>query len=186
MKLIVGITGASGVALGYRLLQTLNKIDDVEVHLIISQSGKDNFKYEMNMDYNEAYKLADFVYENNNMAAFVASGSNRLDGMVVVPCSMKTLGGIYSGYTENLILRAVDVSLKENRKVVIVPRETPFNSIHLRNMKYLSEIGISILPPMLTFYNDSNTLEEQMDHIVGKILSQFNIGFDKFRNWHGV
>lgn len=185
MKLIIGITGASGVLMGYRLLEVLSKNKDVEIHLIVSENGKDNFKYEMGINYKEIYKFADYIYDDDNMASTIASGSNHFDGMIVIPCSMKTLAAITCGYTDNLITRAVDVSIKENRKTVLVPRETPLSHIHLKNMTYLSSIGVSIIPPILTFYNESNTLEEQVDHIIGKVLSQFKINFDKFRNWEG-
>ncbi|QQK08808.1 UbiX family flavin prenyltransferase [Miniphocaeibacter halophilus] len=186
MKIIVGVTGASGVALAYKILEFLNKIEEVEVHLILSKNAKENFKYETSLDYENVYKFADFVYDNNDLSASIASGSNDFNGMVIIPCSMKTLAGIASGYAENLILRAADVSLKERRKLIIVPRETPLSVIHLRNMKYLAELGVTIIPPMLTFYNNSNTLDEQMDHIVGKVLWQLGIKYDKFKRWKGM
>lgn len=185
MRIIVGISGASGVILGYRVLQQLKKEKDVEVHLILTESAKLNFKFETNIDIGEVLKLADYSYDNQNLAAKISSGSFVTDGMIIVPCSMKSLAAIACGFSENLLVRAVDVCLKEGRKVIVCPREMPFNRIHLKNMLTLGELGCAIIPPMLTFYNNSKTLEEQMNHVVGKILLQFNILSEKFKPWEG-
>ena len=175
MRLIVGISGASGVIIAVELLKKLKALEVVETHLIITEGAALTFKHETNFDLYDIKKLADVVYDVNEMDASIASGSFLTDGMVIVPCSMKTVAGIASGYAENLLLRAADVCIKENRKLVLVPREIPFSRIHLRNMKELSDNDVVILPPMLTFYNVPSTIQQQIDHIVGKILMQFNL-----------
>lgn len=185
MRIIVGISGASGVLLGYHLLKALRKIEGMELHLVITDGAKKNFECETSLALEEVEALADFVHSDKNLAANISSGSFVTDGMIVVPCSMKTLSGIANGYAANLLVRAVDVCLKENRKVVLVPREMPLNKIHLRNLGLAAEAGCLLIPPMLTFYNNSLTLEEQMDHVVGKILMQFQLQSEKFRAWGG-
>ena len=175
MRLIVGISGASGVVIAVELLRKLKVIEAVETHLIITEGAALTFKHETNFDLYDIKKLADVVYDVNEMDASIASGSFLTDGMVIVPCSMKTVAGIASGYAENLLLRAADVCIKENRKLVLVPREIPFSRIHLRNMKELADNNVVILPPMLTFYNVPSTIQQQIDHIIGKILMQFNL-----------
>ena len=129
--------------------------------------------------------LADVVHDEKNMAASISSGSFVTDGMIVMPCSMKTLAGIAAGYADTLIIRAADVCLKEGRKVVLVPREMPLNRVHLRNLKEVADAGCTIVPPLLTFYNGARTIEDQINHIVGKILMQFGIAYDKFVPWTG-
>lgn len=186
MRFIVGISGASGVELGFYFVKALKSISNCEVHLVVSDCAQKNWHLEMNRPIEELYRLADVVHSNNNMAASISSGSFETDGMIVVPCSMKTLAGIAAGYAENLIIRSADVCLKENRRVVLVTRETPLNRIQLRNMKEVADAGCVILPPMLTFYNKPQTMEDQMNHIVGKILMQFNIPSDEFIPWVGV
>ena len=175
MRLIVGISGASGVIIAVELLCRLKQIETVETHLMITEGAALTFRHETNFDIYDVKKLADVVYNVNELDASIASGSFLTEGMVIVPCSMKTVAGIASGYAENLLLRAADVCIKENRKLVIVPREMPFSCIHLRNLKELADNGVVILPPMLTFYNVPSTIQEQVDHIVGKILMQFNL-----------
>ena len=175
MKLIVGISGASGAVIAVELLKKLKALEVVETHLIITEGAALTFKHETNFDLYDIKKLADVVYDVNEMDASIASGSFLTDGMVIVPCSMKTVAGIASGYAENLLLRAADVCIKENRKLVLVPREIPFSRIHLRNMKELADNNVVILPPMLTFYNVPSNIQQQIDHIVGKILMQFNL-----------
>ena len=175
MRLIIGISGASGVIIAVELLKKIKQIENIETHLVITKGAILNFKYETNFTIYDIEKLANFTYDIHDMAASIASGSFLTDGMIIVPCSMKTAAGIASGYTENLLLRAADVCIKENRKIVIVPRETPLNRIHLRNLKELADNGIIILPPMLTFYNQPSNIQKQIDHIVGKILMQFNL-----------
>lgn len=175
MRLIVGISGASGAVLAVELLRRLNQMETVETHLIITEGAALTFRHETNFDLYDIKKLADVVYDVNEIDASIASGSFLTEGMVIVPCSMKTVAGIASGYAENLLLRAADVCIKESRKLVVVPREIPFSRIHLRNLKELADNGVVVLPPMLTFYNVPSTIQQQIDHIVGKILMQFNL-----------
>lgn len=185
MRIIVGISGASGVIMGWHLLRALRQIPEMEIHLVITEGAMLNFGYETKLQLSDIITLADVVYSNKNLAASIASGSFKTDGMVIVPCSMKTLAGIVSGYAENLLLRAADVCLKENRKIVLVPREMPLGRIHLRNMQAAADYGCCIVPPMLTFYNGADSIEKQIDHIIGKILLQFNIDYKKFVAWEG-
>ena len=183
MRLIVGISGASGVIMGRRLLETLRASADAEIHLIVTEAAERTWALECDKPIRELYDLADVVYDNHDLAAAVASGSFRTDGMIILPCSMKTLAGIASGYAENLLLRAADVCLKEGRRLVICPREMPLGRIHLRNLTLAAEAGAAIVPPMLTFYNRPTTVDEQIDHVIGKILFQFGIVPDNFRAW---
>lgn len=186
LRLIVGISGASGVVLGYHLLKALKEYPECETHLIITDGAKRTLQLETQLRLSEFEALADFVHDNNNLAACISSGSFKTDGMIVIPCSMKTLAGIATGYAENLLLRAADVCLKENRKVVLVPREMPFGKIHIKNMKEVSDLGCIIVPPILTFYNTSQTMEDQINHILGKILMQFGLDYKKFHAWKGI
>ena len=175
MRLIVGISGASGAIIAVELLRKLKQFENVEIHLIITEGAALTFRHETDFDLYEIKKLADVVYDVNEMDASIASGSFLTDGMIIVPCSMKTVAGIASGYAENLLLRAADVCIKESRKLVVVPREIPFSRIHLRNLKELADNGVIVLPPMLTFYNVPSTIQQQIDHIVNKILMQFKL-----------
>ena len=175
MRLIVGITGASGVVLAVELLKRLKQIDSVETHLVITKSAELTIRDETDFDIFDIRRLADCVYDVNQPDASIASGSFLVDGMIVVPCTMKTLAGIASGYCENLLLRAADVCLKERRKLLLVPREMPFSPIHLRNMKELADCGAIIMPPVTTFYNTPATIEAQINHIVNKMLRLFNL-----------
>ena len=185
MRLIVGISGASGVIMGYQMLKALKQLPDMEVHLIITEGAVKNFECETNIEISRLAELADFTHSNKNLAASISSCSFVTDGMIIIPARMKTVAGIASGFAENLLLRAADVCLKENRKVVLVPRELPLSRIHLRNIKECADNGCAIVPPMLTFYNGSNSLEQQIDHIIGKILMQFGIEYQKFVSWQG-
>ena len=184
MKLIVGISGASGAVMGFRLLQTLrSEIADCETHLVVTGSAARTWELETGRDAAGLRALADKVYAPGDMAAAIASGSYRTDGMIVLPCSMKTLAGIVSGYADNLLLRAADVCLKEGRKLVLCPREAPLSVIHLRNLYEAARAGCVIVPPVLTFYNHPVTVEEQIDHVIGKVLMQFGIVPDNFKAW---
>lgn len=183
MRLIIGISGASGVLMGYRMLLVLKSIGGIETHLVLSEGAVKNFQCETEISRREVEALADVVHDNKNMAALISSGSFVTDGMIVIPCSMKTLSGIAHGYASNLLLRAADVCLKEGRKVVVVPREMPFGKVHLKNMLEAKDNGCIIVPPMLTFYNGAESLEEQMDHVIGKVLMQMGIKYDKFVPW---
>ena len=185
-KLIIGISGASGAMLGARMLKVLGEMPEVETHLVISDNALLTIEQEMNTDPQTIKSLADVCYDINDLAADISSGSFKTDGMIVIPCSMKTLAGIANGYSENLLLRAADVTIKEGRKLVVVPREAPFSRIHLKNMLELSECGASIVPPVMTFYSGQENAEEMADHIIGKILDQFGIESDGFRRWKEI
>lgn len=186
MRIIVAVTGATGVEMSYYLLKAIKSMEGFEVELIVSKSAKVTWNLESRVPIGKLYALADHVLEEENLAAGVSSGSYMTMGMVVLPCSMKTLAGIAAGYAENLVVRAADVCLKEGRKVVLVPREMPFGRIHLRNMMEAADMGCVIVPPVLTFYNGAKTMEDQIDHIIGKILMQFGISYDGFVPWKGV
>ncbi|POP33811.1 UbiX family flavin prenyltransferase [Lactonifactor longoviformis] len=186
MRIIVGVTGASGVEMSYYLVRALKNIEGCEVHLIMTAGAKKTWELECDIPLEDLISLADVVHEDKNLAAAISSGSYVTDGMIIMPCSMKTLAGITAGYAENLMVRAADVCMKEGRKVVLVPREMPFSRLHLRNLKEAAELGCVIVPPMLTFYNGPKTLEDQINHIVGKVLMQFGITHDKFVPWTGA
>ena len=182
-RLIVGISGASGVLLGYELLKTLHEQVDTELHLVVSDGAKRNFELETSLKLEDVYALADYVHDDHNLAAVISSGSFVTSGMIVAPCSMKTLSGIANGYSDNLLVRAADVCLKEGRRVVLVPREMPLSRVHLRNLQSASDAGCAIVPPMLTFYNGAETLQSQMAHVIGKVLMQFGIESKQFKPW---
>lgn len=186
MRLIVGISGASGVIMGYYMLKALKQIPDMEVHLIITEGAAKTFGCETDLTLGEVVASADVVHSNKNMAASISSGSYKTDGMIIIPCSMKTVSGIASGFATNLLLRAADVCIKEGRKVIIVPREMPMSRIHLHNIKQAADYGCIIVPPLLTFYNGSNSVEKQIHHIIGKILMQFGVDYKEFVAWEGA
>jgi len=181
-KIVVGISGASGVIYGVRLLSIL-KEKDVETHLIISNSGENNIQIETDYKMEDVKEMATIVYDHKNMAAKVASGSFLVDGMVVVPCTIKTLSGIANSYSENLIVRAADVTLKEKRKLVLVVRETPLHKGHLTLMTKAADNGAHILPPVPSFYHYPKTIDDIIDQTVGKILDYLEIEHDLFRRW---
>jgi 4-hydroxy-3-polyprenylbenzoate decarboxylase len=185
VRLIVGITGASGVIMGYRLLQELRSIDEVETHLVVTDAAVRTFALETDIGVDELTEAADHRYDNHDLAAPISSGSFPSAGMIVLPCSMKTLSGIVNGFTTNLLIRAADVCLKEGRKLVLAPREMPLSRIHLKNLLSAADCGCRIIPPMLTFYNDLPSVEEQIQHLIGKILMQFDLAYDKFKPWEG-
>ncbi len=184
-RIIVGLTGASGPVMGYALLQALRRHPEVEIHLVSTPGARATLAQESDLAYEELERLAHVVHNERNMAASISSGSFRTDGMIVIPCSMKSLAGIVSGYSDNLLLRAADVCLKEGRKVVLVPREMPFGKIHLRNLHQAADLGCTVVPPVLTFYNKADTVQKQIDHIIGKILMQFGLEHDAFCAWEG-
>ena len=185
MRLIVGISGASGVILGYEMLKALKLLPDCEVHLVVTEGAVKNFECETDLTVQDVCALADVVHSNKNMAASISSGSFKTDGMIVIPCSMKTVAGIAAGYADNLLLRSADVCLKEGRKVVIVPREMPLSRLHLRNIKEAADYGCVVVPPMLTFYNCPENIGDIADHVLGKALMQFDIIPPGFRPWGG-
>ncbi len=182
MRLVVGISGASGVIYGVRFLEALRSLG-VESHLIMSPGLATTLKHEVNKNAEDVEKLAAVKYDYLDMAAAVSSGSFQTDGMAVIPCSMKTLAGIVSGYSDNLLLRAADVTLKERRTLVLVPRETPLNTIHIENMLRASRAGAVVLPAMPGFYFKPKTLDDMINHIVGKTLDVFKIKHSLFKRW---
>ena len=181
-RIVIGISGASGVTYGVRLLSVL-KETDYETHLIISKSGELNIKIETDYDPADVKALADYVYDPKNMAASLASGSFLTEGMVVVPCTIKTLSGIANSYNENLLVRAADVTLKEKRKLVLVVRETPLHKGHLRLMTMAADMGAHILPPVPSFYHMPKTIDDIIDQTIGKIFDFMGIEHDLFRRW---
>ena len=184
-RLVIGISGGSGIPLAAELLKQLKDIPQVETHLVYTRGAELTASQESELSMEEICALADVVYENENIGAHIASGTFKTMGMVVVPCSMKTVAGICCGYSDNLLLRAADVTLKERRRLLLVPRECPLSTIHLRNLYELSQMGVEILPPMLTYYNHPKTIEDCTRHIVGKILDGFGIEGKEFQRWNG-
>lgn len=186
MKIVICITGATGSIYGIRLLETLNEYQDITTHLIISDVGKQNIEIETKYSLEYVYSLADYVHENSNMASNVSSGSFKYDAVVILPCSMKTLSSIANGYCENLISRVADVALKEGRKLIISPRESPLNSIHLENMLKLSKMGAAIIPPMPAFYNNPQKIDDIINHHIMKVLDRLGIENSKSKRWEGI
>ena len=183
-RIIVGGTGASGLPILIECLKLIKNSPDQEAHLILSDSAKLTLAHETDLTVEEVYALADVVYEPEEIGAGPASGSFLTEGMLIVPCSMKTLAGIHSGYADNLLLRAADVTLKEQRKLVLAVRESPLSPIHLRNMQELSMIpGVHIVPPMLTYYIQPKIVEEMTYHIAAKLLEPFGIEAPEYRRW---
>ena len=181
-RILVGSSGASGAPLAIALLRALRETD-LEVHLVVSPGGRRTIGQETDLTMEQICALADVVHDCADVGAPPASGSWRDLGMVVIPCSMKTLAGIHSGYSDNLLLRAADVTLKEHRKLVLVPRECPMNPIHLRNQYELAMMGAVILPPVLSYYHGPESIGDMEQHIVGKILDQFGLEHKPFRRW---
>jgi len=186
MRLIVGISGASGVIYGIRLLEVLKELSDVETHLVISNGGKLNIALETGWDVKHVEALADEVHSDQNLAATIASGSFKTGGMVVAPCSMKTLSGIVHSYADTLIVRAADVVLKERRPLVLMPRETPLHAGHCKLLYEATQIGAQIAPPMPAFYNDPQTIDDIINHSVGRVLDLFGIDNTIVKRWAGA
>jgi 4-hydroxy-3-polyprenylbenzoate decarboxylase len=184
-RLIVAITGASGAIYGVRLLEKLRDLD-VETHLIVSRWARVTIEHETDYNFAAVQALADVIYSENDQAAAVSSGSFLTRGMVIVPCSTKTLAGIATGFAYNLVCRAADVVLKERRPLVLAVRETPLNSIHLRNMLTLSDMGATILPPTPAFYTRPAAIDDIVDYTVLRILDQFEFGLESPLRWQGL
>lgn len=185
-RLIIGVSGASGAPIAVELLRQLRENrPEVETHLIVSRGAELTLRQECGMGLEDLKVLAGVFHENDAIGASIASGSFLTMGMVVVPCSMKTVAGIASGYSDNLLLRAADVCLKERRKLVLVARESPLSTVHLRNLYEASRLGAVIVPPMLTYYNRPRTIEDCTRHMVDRILSQFDLGGDAYQ-WEGM
>jgi flavin prenyltransferase len=181
-RLIVGISGASGVIYGVRLLEVL-KNRGIETHLIISDAGKLNIRIETDYDVEDVLGMADVTYTNKDIAASVASGSFLTLGMVVAPCTVKTLSGIANSYNENLLIRAADVQLKEKRKLALLFRETPLHKGHLRLLTQAADMGAHIIPPVPAFYHHPKTIDDIINQSVGKVLDYIGIEHDLFKRW---
>jgi 4-hydroxy-3-polyprenylbenzoate decarboxylase len=185
-RLIVAITGATGAVYGLRLLQILRSTPDVESHLLISDAGVLNLHQELDLGRKDVEALADVTYSVRDVGAAIASGSFQSDGMVIAPCSMKTLAAVAHGLSDNLITRAADVVLKERRRLVLMVRETPFNLAHLRNMTAITEMGGIIFPPLPAFYHRPQTIEEMVDHTVARVLDLLDVPHALAPRWSGM
>lgn len=186
-RLIVGLTGATGAIFGVRLLEVLRGggDSDIETHLVMSSWARRTVEHETRLTFKQVFELADVYHNSNNMAAQISSGSFLTEGMVIIPCSMRTLGSIAHGSGENLVHRAADVVLKERRRLVLVVRESPLSELHLENMLKLARMGVSIVPPMPAFYNHPKSIDDIVDHVVARVLDQFGIPVPFAKRWDG-
>lgn len=182
-RLVVGISGSSAPQLGITLLEALRELGTVETHLVLSPGAHRTIELETDLTVPDVEALADVVHGTGDLAASISSGSYLTMGMAVVPCSMRSLGAIASGTTSDLLTRAADVTLKERRRLVLVPRETPLNLIHIRNMETVTLAGATVLPPTPGFYHRPTTIDDLLRHIAGKVLDQLGIEHDLFRRW---
>jgi flavin prenyltransferase len=185
-RMIVAITGATGAVYGVRLLQVLREVPGLETHLMISDAGVLNLHQELDLGRKEVEALAHVVHNVRDVGASIASGSFQSGGMVIAPCSMKTLASVAHGMSDNLISRAADVVLKERRRLVLMVRETPFNLAHLRNMTAVTEMGGIIFPPLPGFYQRPKTIDEMVDHTIGRVLDLFAISHALTPRWSGM
>lgn len=185
LRLVVAITGASGIVYGKRLLEEL-KNRKIETHLIVSKAAEEVIEHELGLNKKDLEKLANHVYDVDELTAPLMSGSFKTDGMVIIPCSMKTLAGITHGFADNLILRAADVALKEKRPLIVVPRETPLNTVHLRNMLTAAELGVFVVPAMPAFYHKPEKIDDLIDFVVGRVLDCFDIEHKLFKRYSGM
>ncbi len=183
-RLLVGVTGASGAPLALELLRQLQNCPEIETHVMLSQCGALTLQHETGTDREALRTLCTRLYENDDYGASPASGSFETLGMVIIPCSMKTLAGVVSGYCDTLLLRAADVTLKERRRLVLVPRECPFGTIHLRNLCTASELGAVVIPPVPAYYNHPKTIEDVNRQVIKKVLCQFRLG--SVPEWMGI
>ncbi|MCL2165327.1 MAG: UbiX family flavin prenyltransferase [Oscillospiraceae bacterium] len=184
-RIIIGISGASGIQLGITVLNILLQHPDWETHLIMTRGAEITLGYEADITPDEVRAMADVVHHIDDIAASISSGTFKTEGMIIVPCSMKTAAGIANGYAENLLLRAADVVIKEHRRLLLIPRESPLSPIHLRNLLTLSELGAFILPPVPAFYQKPADMNDVIDHIAGRALGYFGIETALFRPWEG-
>lgn len=187
-RLIIGISGASGAIYGVRLLQVLRDVEDVETHLVMSQAARQTLSLETDLSLRDVQALADVVHDARDIAASISSGSFKTAGMVILPCSIKTLSGIVNSYTDTLVTRAADVVLKERRPLVLCVRETPLHLGHLRLMTQAAELGAVIMPPVPAFYHRPQTLDDIINQTVNRVLDQFDIDLpeDLFIRWQGA
>ncbi|ASV33194.1 UbiX family flavin prenyltransferase [Candidatus Hamiltonella defensa] len=186
-KLIIGISGASGAIYGIRLLEVLQNVPEVETHLIISYAGRRTIRLETKLSLQQVKKMADVVYSVCDIAAALSSGSFKTIGMVVLPCSIKTLASIAHSYSDNLMTRAADVMLKERRPLILCVRETPLHLGHLQLMKKAAELGAVIMPPLPAFYHHPQNIQDIIDQTVNRVIDQFSISLpqDLFKRWQG-
>lgn len=185
-RLIIAITGATGAVYGVRLLEVLRALPEIQTHLMLSEAGALNLHQELEMSRKQVGLLADVVHNVRDIGASIASGSFQSEGMIVAPCSMKTLASVAHGLSDNLITRAADVVLKERRRLVLMVRETPFNLAHLRNMTAVTEMGGIIFPPLPGFYQRPKSIAEMVDHTVGRVLDLFAISHALTPRWNGL
>ena len=185
-RIIVAITGAAGSIYGVRLLEELREHNDIETHLIVSRAGFLNVATELEMRRSELEALADVVHDNRDIGATIASGSFRTDGMLVAPCTIKSLAAISIGLADNLVSRAADVVLKERRRLVLMVRETPLNLAHLKNMTAVTEMGGIIFPPVPSFYARLKNLDDMVNQTVGRMLDLFEVDSNLVKRWQGV
>jgi 4-hydroxy-3-polyprenylbenzoate decarboxylase len=185
-RIIVAITGATGAVYGVRLLEALREGGQVESHLVVSRAGALNIQAELDLGKRDVESLADAAYSDRDIGAALASGSFRTHGMVVAPCSMKTLAALATGVTDTLVARAADVTLKERRRVVLLARETPLHLVHLRNMVTVTEMGAIVMPPVPAFYSKLESIEALVDQTVGRILDLFDLDAPSLRRWAGL
>jgi polyprenyl P-hydroxybenzoate/phenylacrylic acid decarboxylase-like protein len=182
-RLVVGMSGSSAPQLGHTFLQATRQLGTVETHFVLSQGARRSIELELGVDPAELEKLADVVYDARDLGASISSGSFLTLGMVIIPCSMRTLAAVATGNSDNLVARAADVTLKERRPLVMVTRETPLNLIHLRNMETVTLAGATVLPPVPGFYHKPKTIDDLLRQTCGKVLDQFGIGHELFRRW---
>jgi 4-hydroxy-3-polyprenylbenzoate decarboxylase len=182
MRLVVGISGGSGALYGVAMLKVLRELG-IETHLVVSDMGKLVILQECGIEFQKLSLMADYCYSNADLEACIASGSFKTDGMIIVPCSMKTLAALAHGYSEGLLTRAGDVVMKEGRRLVVVPREMPLGVIHLENMLTLARLGVRIMPPSPGFYSHPETIEDIVKIVVGRILDQFDIEHNLLKRW---
>lgn len=186
MRLVIGISGSSGVIYGIRMLEMLRTFDEVETHLVMSRYGRLNIELETDYLPKDVEALADVVHSERNQAASIASGSFGVDGMIVAPCSMKTLSAIVHSYADTLLVRAADVCLKERKQLVLMPRETPLHTGHCKLLYEASQLGAIIAPPMPAFYTRPQSLDDLVNHSVGRILDLFGLDTGTLKRWQGV
>lgn len=182
--IVVAITGASGVVYGVRLLEVLKEMGK-DTALVVTEPARIILKYEMGIDEEHLKKLCYRFYEPGDLTSAINSGSCRFESMIIVPCTMKTISAIATGFASNSVTRAADVALKERRKLLLVPRETPLRSVHLENMLHISREGAIILPAMPAFYHKPKNIDQLVDFLVGKILDSLGIDHDLYQRWHG-
>ncbi len=182
-RLVVGISGASGAILGIRLLEAMRLYPEWETHLVISEGGRRTIEHESGYTVAQVRALATECHPLDDIGASIASGTFKTEGMVVAPCSMKTLAGVASGFAHNLLLRACDVTMKERRKLVLMVRESPLSGVHLRNMTEAASVGAILLPPVMTFYNHPQKIDDMVAHMVGKAIDIFGLELKGFKRW---